>query len=595
MLSIVCVVYYLAVADYHMVLLYEAVPGEGLFPEVTTASPPRNWQMEITNGEVATLQESGLSTTSIRRVEQLLAALDRHQEQGTGPEARWALSCLVARMESCAEALEALMEVFHRRLVPRGFLPVQRTPGTHHDRQRFYQWICQYNTLCVDAVARTMETPLQTDEVEDAQALDAGPPVSMEQPSSSSGPALTSLNRARSRSRTRGSSASSSSSSLATAEVTAEPAASVVDMEAEQMLQATLRGDPPVLPSWALPGLTPSELPGLWHEDSPVGVTSPVNEVAADASPSPLLSSTTSSTTRTWWQQIELVDMLTNTTSSASNTWQIVATLASTTSSTTSSWRPSWELGVWFQGEMLYWSNSTVWWTSSTTSTTSTSSSEMLWPGEVVRDTVNLQAILAGGVDRVQILQRLLERQRYLLHEQRLLNEALEELAFWLPHASAAIPFNAAGMEWTIWQSVQREAQFGSARSTSSTSRFALTPSFLLMPELPRSTEAVWQQFPPETPRSVIAGYRIVNLVQLHCFVIVPGKYVRRLRAVLMYRTLQIMFLVLLVLILNAVAVVLRMDPLRILLPLLLLARLRMVMLAIVALVLVWEILVVVW
>ena len=400
------------------------------------------------------------------------------------------------------------MEVFHRRLVPRGFLPVQRTPGTHHDRQRFYQWICQYNTLCVDAVARTMETPLQTDEVEDAQALDAGPPVSMEQPSSSSGPALTSLNRARSRSRTRGSSASSSSSSLATAEVTAEPAASVVDMEAEQMLQATLRGDPPVLPSWALPGLTPSELPGLWHEDSPVGVTSPVNEVAADASPSPLLSSTTSSTTRTWWQQIELVDMLTNTTSSASNTWQIVATLASTTSSTTSSWRPSWELGVWFQGEMLYWSNSTVWWTSSTTSTTSTSSSEMLWPGEVVRDTVNLQAILAGGVDRVQILQRLLERQRYLLHEQRLLNEALEELAFWLPHASAAIPFNAAGMEWTIWQSVQREAQFGSARSTSSTSRFALTPSFLLMPELPRSTEAVWQQFPPETPRSVIAGYR---------------------------------------------------------------------------------------
>ena len=411
-------------------------------------------------------------------------------------------------MESCAEALEALMEVFHRRLVPRGFLPVQRMPATAHDQQRFYQWISQYNTLCVDTVVRNMEAPLQTDEAEDDQAPDAGPPVSVEQPSSSSGPASTSLMRARSRSRTRGSSVSSSSSSLATAEVTAEPAVSVVDPEAEQMLQATLRGDPPVLPSWARLGLAPTERPGLWHEDSPVGVESPVNGLAADVSPTPLLSSTTSSTTGTWWRQLVRVNMLTHTTSSTTSTWQRMTTLASTTSSTTSSWRPPWELGVWFEGEMLHWGNSTVLWTSSTTSTTSTSSSEMLWPDEVVRDTVNLQAILAGGVDRVQILQRLLERQRYLLHEQRLLNEALEELAFWLPHPSAAIPFNAAGMERTIWQSVQREAQFGSARSTSSSSRFALTPSFLLMPELPRSTEEVWQQFPPGASRSVIAGYR---------------------------------------------------------------------------------------
>ena len=63
----------------------EGVPGEGLFPEVTTANPLRNWQMEITNGEVATLQENGLSAASIRRVEELLSALDRHQEQGDRP------------------------------------------------------------------------------------------------------------------------------------------------------------------------------------------------------------------------------------------------------------------------------------------------------------------------------------------------------------------------------------------------------------------------------------------------------------------------------------------------------------------------------
>ena len=119
-------------------------------------------------------------------------------------------------MESCAEALEALMEVFHRRLVPRGFLPVQRMPATAHDQQRFYQWISQYNTLCVDTVVRNMEAPLQTDEAEDDQAPDAGPPVSVEQPSSSSGPALTSLNAGKKPlQNTRVIRASSSSSSLA--------------------------------------------------------------------------------------------------------------------------------------------------------------------------------------------------------------------------------------------------------------------------------------------------------------------------------------------------------------------------------------------
>ncbi|CAE7236843.1 unnamed protein product, partial [Symbiodinium necroappetens] len=238
---------------------------------------------------VASLQENGLTAASIRRVEELLAALDRHQEQGTGPEARWELSRLVARMESCAETLEALMEVLHRRLVPRGFLPVQRMPATIHDQQRFYQWVSQYNTLCVDAIVRNMEAPLQTDEVESNEVPDAGPPVSVEQPSSSSGPAPASLLRSRSRSRTRGSSVPSSSTSLVDAEESAEPAVPVDDPEAAQMLEATLRGTPPVLPSWARPGLTPSERPGLWREDPPPGTDSLVDGLATEDTSTPSL------------------------------------------------------------------------------------------------------------------------------------------------------------------------------------------------------------------------------------------------------------------------------------------------------------------
>ncbi|CAE6956495.1 unnamed protein product [Symbiodinium sp. KB8] len=432
------------------------------------------------------------------------------KNKGTGPEARWALSRLVARMESCAEALEALMEVFHRRLVPRGFLPVQRMPATAHDQQRFYQWISQYNTLCVDTVVRNMEAPLQTDEAEDDQAPDAGPPVSVEQPSSSSGPASTSLMRARSRSRTRGSSVSSSSSSLATAEVTAEPAVSVVDPEAEQMLQATLRGDPPVLPSWARLGLAPTERPGLWHEDSPVGVESPVNGLAADVSPTNLVA------TACKGEHVDPHHLLD------------YEHLAENDDA----------------GKYYVLDHNLV---------------------DVFYDFDNIDELFRNAV----------------------------ELAFWLPHPSAAIPFNAAGMERTIWQSVQREAQFG----------FALTPSFLLMPELPRSTEEVWQQFPPGASRSVIAGvlchlnqnavlnpcsfynvmkpvlfatFRIVALDLLRCFVIAPGKYVRHLLAVLI-RSRDTDGL------------------LGMMLHLLLLARLRMVMLEVVALVLSLKILVVVW
>ena len=66
------------------------LPNEGLFPHVTEADPQRSWRMEITNSEAALLQEHGLSAEGIARIEHLLHALDTHQDNGSGPESRWA-------------------------------------------------------------------------------------------------------------------------------------------------------------------------------------------------------------------------------------------------------------------------------------------------------------------------------------------------------------------------------------------------------------------------------------------------------------------------------------------------------------------------
>ena len=60
--------------------------------------------------------------------------------------------------------LETLLEVLHRRLVPRGFLPLQRIPAREMDLYRLFQWVRQYGEVCLQAVERNLAAPLQPGE-----------------------------------------------------------------------------------------------------------------------------------------------------------------------------------------------------------------------------------------------------------------------------------------------------------------------------------------------------------------------------------------------------------------------------------------------
>ena len=452
-----------------------AIPGAGLFPNVQEADPETNWGMQIANSEVALLQEHGLSQASIRRVGDLLAALDNHQANGTGPESRWALARLVSRIEDCADSLEHLLEVLHRRLVHRGFVPVQRVPRREAELMRFFRWISQYGDLCNEIVTRHIAAPLQPQETASPDTVGSGNRGD-EHPSSSTDPAPMALARSRSRSRTRSHSEDSSGASQPPLSVDEE------DEEAANMYAATLRGDPPALPLWARPGLGPRDLPGVWREQEEDEETT---------------TTTTTTSSSTAW-----------TTTSSPTSW---TSCESTPSGYAADLQVLHAVAPPEPGVMLNWG---------LTSTTTSTSSSGLWPGDVVRDVVNLQAILASQGDRDQVLRRLLDRLRYLQHEQRLLHGAIEELVHWMGPPSTAVSFNGAVMERNIGRAVGREAQFGSGASSSSTSGHASTPTFLLMPGLPAETAQVWPQFAASTPRATVVGYRRrvwrAHLRQLH-------------------------------------------------------------------------------
>ena len=96
----------------------------------------------------------------------------------------------------------------------------------------------------------------------------------------------------------------------------------------------------------------------------------------------------------------------------------------------------------------------------STTSTTSTTHT----PETNVRDMVNAQMVQGNMVDTVEVLHRLLDRQRHLRHCDRLIGTALEELLFWLRVPLSARPFNARTMESQIWDTITDQARHGSSR-----------------------------------------------------------------------------------------------------------------------------------
>ena len=131
-------------------------------------------RMELSNAEVATLQEAAVPQPTIRRLQAMMEALDRHQAEDRGPEARWALGCLLRRVDEGAHALDEALRILARRLVPRGYLPVRRYPTNEGARWHIYNWARAYGDDLLHVLDRHLQTGLTPG---DQVFPDAGQPV----------------------------------------------------------------------------------------------------------------------------------------------------------------------------------------------------------------------------------------------------------------------------------------------------------------------------------------------------------------------------------------------------------------------------------
>ena len=135
-------------------------PNHGLFPTVGPAQPMTDLRMELTNAEVASLQEAAVPQQTLHRLQAMMQMLDQHQLEGRGPEARWALGCLLRRLDESVQARDVILGVLQRRLVPRGYLPVRRYPVSEDLRWRIYSWARNYRDDLVHVADRHLQTGL---------------------------------------------------------------------------------------------------------------------------------------------------------------------------------------------------------------------------------------------------------------------------------------------------------------------------------------------------------------------------------------------------------------------------------------------------
>ncbi|CAE7674710.1 unnamed protein product, partial [Symbiodinium sp. CCMP2456] len=116
--------------------------------------------MQLTNNERANLEQLRMSPVLAGRFEQLFDVLHEHQVQERGPEARWALQCVLRRAEQAEEAFELMLNVIARRLQPRGVLPITRTPGTDNQMRNLYSWAQNFATVMLHTMEEILRRPL---------------------------------------------------------------------------------------------------------------------------------------------------------------------------------------------------------------------------------------------------------------------------------------------------------------------------------------------------------------------------------------------------------------------------------------------------
>ena len=136
------------------------VPAAGLAPDAGEPEPgewDEMWLMQLTNAERARLQENGVPTPIVGRVETLLETLDRQQTEGRGAEGRWALGCLLNRAAEGTAALDAILDILQQRLLPRGFVPLRRVPHSEQQRWSLFQWARNQRDILEGTLSRYLD------------------------------------------------------------------------------------------------------------------------------------------------------------------------------------------------------------------------------------------------------------------------------------------------------------------------------------------------------------------------------------------------------------------------------------------------------
>ncbi|CAE7769205.1 unnamed protein product [Symbiodinium sp. CCMP2592] len=441
--------------------------------------------MAVTNGEVATLQEAGVSRTNIERLTRMLEALDLQQRDGRGPESRWALA---QRAEEGAEATNAIIRILRRRLRPRGVLPVQRVPRVEVERLRIFNWVRQYVTLLLENLEQHLRVPLQPGE----DALPEGEvssPEALPEEASSEGVASGSVTRSRSRSRNI-SHGGSGNGSANTSEYACDSEGELVWVPPASPGDAP-RGPPPPTPV-NLPTWVTLEPVGIWRE--------PPEEDDATAT------STTTTTIEGDLDDAWLLQLATGTTPSSTTTPSSVMDDVNN-----DPMDPLVPVGT----DLLAccaipgmscepWSSTS---TSTTTTTSTSSSSSQLWPADVIRDMVNVHLVQSDPSDAIALIHRLQERQRHLRHVDNLLRDAVQEALRWIQIPMSALPMNADMTARNVMNAIAYESTFGSGPTSSTSSNVVSSPQVWLQPNLPTSVDDVENSVPGSAPH-VIAGYR---------------------------------------------------------------------------------------
>ena len=466
--------------------------------------------MQLTGAERARLQEAGLGSAQLDRLESLLEHVHEQQDGGQGPEFRWSLRCFLRRLAAVMELLEAVQPVLERRLLCQGYWPVTRVPARLAQQHRLFQWGRQFSQTVLDAVEDCLADPMSADDTGHAPQADelhegiTSIATSVEPRSRSrsrschtspskrcSSRASRSSRRRRTSSRRRRTSSSSASSKPGTSElawhsdgewrevhpntepgphgppiptpVNMPPPQATVTTAALEQFVATL--DAPI---------DPADLRGIWSEPDNSGAES---------------SSTSTTSTSHAWTSSSVAPSLPRSSSSGGmkEEQEDVVALVQTMGPSGSRRREDDSSSPRRRGRL----------------TNLQRRGELQAEGEErVRRVVDEQLQHAVRADHRDFVRRLLDRMRGLRSRLHLYGVAVEQALTWWPRDEGDQPWNAALLEELV---VREIVNVGTGMSSSSSS-MAGGYSVLLQPGLPQGA-AIDNQL-PGVPRSVIAGLR---------------------------------------------------------------------------------------